>query len=48
MSWWQSLPLPGADKKAVKFSLELELVPDVLRAKVVLNSFNMADEHQEG
>lgn len=46
MSWWHSLGLPGAqiDKASIKFPFELELVPDVLNATVLLSSFSMAEE----
>lgn len=46
MSWWQSLGLPGAqiDKNSIKFPFEIELVPDILRASIMLSSFTMADE----
>lgn len=46
MSWWQSLGLPGAqiDKTNIKFPIELELVPDVLRAHILLTSFCMGEE----
>ncbi|MBX9688540.1 MAG: DUF3480 domain-containing protein [Candidatus Obscuribacterales bacterium] len=48
MVWWQSLGLPGAelDKGSIKFPFELELVPDVLKASVSLNTFIIGeDEH---
>lgn len=46
MSWWQSLGLPGAqiDKASIRFPLELELVPDVLKAQITVTSFNMGEE----
>ena len=47
MSWWHSLRLPGTaiDKASIKFPFELELLPEVLRANILLNSFSMADEY---
>ncbi len=46
MSWWQNLGLPGAqiDKASIKFPFEFELVPDVLRANILFNSFFMGQE----
>jgi len=46
MTWWSSLGLPGTqvDKESIKFPYELELVPDVLRASVVLSRFSLAGE----
>lgn len=46
MSWWQNLGLPGAqiDKASVKFPFEFELISDVLKAKILLNNFFMAQE----
>ncbi len=47
MSWWQSLGLPGAqiDKASIKFPYEIELVPEILRANIVVNNFVIADEN---
>jgi len=46
MSWWQSLGLPGAqiDKTSVRFPVEIELVPEVLKAQVHLSTFIVADD----
>lgn len=46
MSWWQSLGLPGAqiDKTSVRFPIEIELVPEVLKAQVLLSNFVVADD----
>lgn len=46
MSWWQNLGLPGAqiDKASIKFPFEFELIPNVLRANIMLNSFFMGQE----
>ncbi len=46
MSWWQSLGLPGAqiDKSAIKFPFEVELVPELLKANIMLANFSMGSE----
>ena len=46
MSWWQSLGLPGAqiDKASVRFPLDIELVPDALRAQILITNFTMGEE----
>lgn len=46
MSWWQSLGLPGTqiDPTKIQFPIEIELLPDLLKASISLCSFNMSDE----
>lgn len=46
MSWWQSLGLPGTqiDPSKMQFPIELELVPELLRAHISLCNFKMGDE----
>ena len=41
MSWWQSLGLPGAQFEKVnpKFPIEIELIPDLLKAHIMLHEF---------
>jgi hypothetical protein len=43
MSWWQSLGLPGAQFEKVnpRFPLEIELVPDLLKANIMLHEFSL-------
>lgn len=43
MSWWQSLGLPGAqfEKVTPRFPLEIELVPSLLKAHIMLHEFSL-------